>query len=672
MKKYSVLTFLVGILALIPTVFASPVSLSVSAAGESSIVLSWTTDRDIVSHEVFYSTNILNDSNLSSAQSYGSMPISVPSTLQSITISGLNSDATYYFAYRFVDTVGDVSISYANVRTQSSSSRGGGTSAPLPVTNLVAVRDGADVAISWDTPNSLVLSQFEVAYATTQINNANFNSATKYVVLPLPVLATKQSVVIPNIPQNVSYYFAVRTVSVVGEFSPVATALISGGATDHVPAATNLVVVPSKNYIDLSWQTPQSNVLSQFDIRCSVSELTNANFVSSALINNAPLPISGTRQEIQINGLNPSTTYYCGVRNVSVVGELSPIAFISGTTKASGGNGIIGGNSGNFSGGGSLTTIGAPSIIINDGAEKTDRTLVTLTLSATNANEMMLSNSADFRDAKWEPYTTQTQWVLLWGDGGKTVYSKFKNSYSVTAGPVSDSIILETQVIPPPHQSQTNIPIIIIESKNPIIISNENRPYTTIISISPSAVYIPNEEKVVVVLTAHSGDTMKYGAHLELDYPSDILAVNTVDYGDGWVPEYESAYNYDNAISGRLIKTAKHDPFNGPIHFATVTFTIKKSGTGLFDTNSFSMLRELSEYKTGSYITQANTSVIDSSIGKTRLMFANLISLSTQDNTIAVSSAFIFLFLCYIAYVISMHRTGKRKFVLPLPLKRQD
>jgi hypothetical protein len=668
MKKYSVLVFLVGISALVPLVYAAPVPFSASATGENSIDLSWTTDVDITSHEIFYSTSALNNSNLSPTQSYSSMPPSVPNASQAVTISGLTAGTNYYFAYRFVDTIGNSFVSYASAKTKSISSSGGVPS-PLPVTNFAVTQSGTSVILLWDTPNSPVLSQFEVAYSTTQINNMNFNSATRYVELPLPILNTHQSVTISDILPKTSYYFAIRTVNIVGETSPIIFSEIN--VNSDVLPVSNLTGTSGNQFIDLAWDTPVSADTSLFDVRCSSTELTLSNFSGSSFINTAPLPIPGTKQGTRISGLLNETKYWCGVRIQNTVGEYSSIVFVSATPSSGGNRGIIVGNS-SLGGGTPPATIGTSSIIINDGAIKTDHTLVTLTISAVNASEMMLSNSADFRDAKWEPYTTQTQWVLVLGDGEKTVYAKFKNSYSVTAAPVSDSIILETKVLPPIPQSQPNIPIIIIEPNTPIIISNENRPYTTIISISPDKIYVPSEEKVIVVLTAHPGESTKYGAHLELDYPTEMLAVDTIDYGDGWVPEYEPAYNYDNAISGRLIKTASHSPFNEPINFATVTFSVKKSGMDILDTNSFSALRELPEYKTGSYVTQADASVIDSNIGKTRLMFANLVSLATQDNTIAVISSFVFLFLCYVAYVVAMHRTGRRKFVLPLPLKKQE
>ena len=782
MKKYSVLAFLVGIFIFVPITHGAAVPFSASATGQNSVSLSWTTDTYVVSQEIFYSTNPLNDSNYSSGQSYGSMPMSIPNASQSVSVSGLNSGTTYYFAYRFFDNVGSSFISYASTQTQqaqtnnngttnsplsvsnfvvtsgsnyadlgwdtptsvvlsqieirygtsqlssanfssgikvdstplpisgthqsvrvdglnsgttyyfgirtvsvvsetspiifssvkigggSNGGGGGETPPPAPVTNLVATRDsGTNVTLSWDTPVSTVLSRFEVAYSLNQITNTTFNFSTQFVDLPLPVIGTKQSVTIPNIARNSIYYFAVRTTSVVGETSPIATASVSadsnggGGGTSSPLAVTNLTATPGLTFIDLSWTTPQSNVLSKFDVRCSTSQLTDSNFTAATINPSASLPIPGTKQGVRADGLSSGKTYYCGVRTISIVGELSPIAYVSGTTTTGGGGGGGGsssGGGGSSYGGGSSTAISSTSIIINDGAEKTDKTLVMLSLSAVNATEMMLSNTLDFTDAKWETYTARTQWVLLSGNGGKTVYAKFRNG-SMTSSPVSDSIILEIPV-----------PQIIVVPQYEYAPVDTSRPYTSIISISPDVTLVPGEGKVVAVLTAHSGASTKYGAHLEMDYPTDELEFDKIEYGDGWVPEFNPVYNFDNQKDGRLIKTASHQGFDQPIHFATVTFRIKKTGVGILDTNSFTLLRDLPEYKTGFYKTQADVSTISSNIGKTRLMLASLVSLTTQDNTIAVISAFVFFFLCYVAYVISMHRSGKRKLVFPLPVRR--
>jgi len=95
------------------------------------------------------------------------------------------------------------------------------------------------------------------------------------------------------------------------------------------------------------------------------------------------------------------------------------------------------------------------SIVINNGESYTSSRTVTLSLSATGATGMMISNNPDFTGASWEAYTTSKTWEIKSGDGVKTVYFKVRDSaigeYGAAAGayaniapPVSDTIILDT------------------------------------------------------------------------------------------------------------------------------------------------------------------------------------------------------------------------------------
>ena len=82
------------------------------------------------------------------------------------------------------------------------------------------------------------------------------------------------------------------------------------------------------------------------------------------------------------------------------------------------------------SGGGNNTP--APSnilLLINDGAPETDSRTVSLSLYATNASYMKISEYTDFHDAtKWLSYSTAQSFRLSDGYGKKTVYAKYKNA----------------------------------------------------------------------------------------------------------------------------------------------------------------------------------------------------------------------------------------------------
>ncbi len=92
------------------------------------------------------------------------------------------------------------------------------------------------------------------------------------------------------------------------------------------------------------------------------------------------------------------------------------------------------------------TTAPTGTVAISSGAEFTNNTSVTLTLSATDASgisEMRFSND----NITWfavEAYATTKTWTLAPGDGTKTVYVKFKDSAGYWSTAYSDTIVLDT------------------------------------------------------------------------------------------------------------------------------------------------------------------------------------------------------------------------------------
>ena len=95
------------------------------------------------------------------------------------------------------------------------------------------------------------------------------------------------------------------------------------------------------------------------------------------------------------------------------------------------------------------------SIKINNGAQYTNSTSVTLNLSAQDnsggvgLDKMQFSND----NTNWstpEPYATTKTWTLTQGDGTKTVYVRFSDKVGNWSGAYSSTIILDTQPPPPP------------------------------------------------------------------------------------------------------------------------------------------------------------------------------------------------------------------------------
>ena len=79
------------------------------------------------------------------------------------------------------------------------------------------------------------------------------------------------------------------------------------------------------------------------------------------------------------------------------------------------------------------TIIPTGTIIINDSALVTNSLSVSLSLSSSDEEEMIIANTNDFIGSTWEKYDASKPWTLTSGNGEKTIYTKFRD----TAGNVS-------------------------------------------------------------------------------------------------------------------------------------------------------------------------------------------------------------------------------------------
>ncbi|MDP3725218.1 MAG: peptidoglycan-binding protein [Nanoarchaeota archaeon] len=146
-----------------------------------------------------------------------------------------------------------------------------------------------------------------------------------------------------------------------------------------------------------------------------------------------------------------ATVYYQITARDATPNESSQSSSSNGAKKV-GGGGSIGGSS--FTSGDQTPPTNI-SILINTGQEKTSSIKVTLSLSGTDAVQMLLSNTSNFQGASWKTFNKEIAWELTFGDGVKTVYAKFRDVAGNTTGAISNSITLEgsgvsapTSVIP--------------------------------------------------------------------------------------------------------------------------------------------------------------------------------------------------------------------------------
>ncbi len=164
--------------------------------------------------------------------------------------------------------------------------------------------------------------------------------------------------------------------------------------------------------ITLQWQIPAVADLHHFELFKSVDSDQHFNLLER---------LSATTTTYTDRNISNGHTYFYRIAAVSISNAsttLSEIAPVAVSTQ--------------------------PVLSINGGALYCNTPQVSLTIIAGAAKEMMLANSADFRNAHWEAYEQRKTWQLDSEEGLKDVYLKIKYLTGDTSQAVSASITLDT------------------------------------------------------------------------------------------------------------------------------------------------------------------------------------------------------------------------------------
>jgi len=87
----------------------------------------------------------------------------------------------------------------------------------------------------------------------------------------------------------------------------------------------------------------------------------------------------------------------------------------------------------------------AGTMLINSGRTLTKDSRIALTFNARNADEMLIANTPDFKNAEWENYIPSKAWYLDGGAGLKRVYVKFRDNCKNESITVSKEVTLVTE-----------------------------------------------------------------------------------------------------------------------------------------------------------------------------------------------------------------------------------
>ncbi|MBI2931274.1 MAG: DVUA0089 family protein, partial [Planctomycetes bacterium] len=213
---------------------AAVLDLTVTGTTTTTADLQWTAPGDdgstgtAASYDVRYATTpITTDAEFAAATAATGEPVpSVAGTVETMTISGLFSSTTYYFAMKTSDELPNASTLSNNPSGTTLAS--GDVTPPSAISNvtLTGIMD-TWATVQWTSPGddgvTGTAASYDVRYATTPITtDAEFTAATAATGEPAPAAAgTVQSMNVTGLSPSTTYYFAMKTADEVPNWSGV-------------------------------------------------------------------------------------------------------------------------------------------------------------------------------------------------------------------------------------------------------------------------------------------------------------------------------------------------------------------------------------------------------------------------------------------------------------------
>ena len=329
--------------------------LSSSGATTNSIDLSWTATGDdgntgtATSYDLRYSTSIIDEGNWASATEATGEPVpSINGSSESMTITGLNSNTTYYFAIKNSDEVPNEStISNISSGTTNAIPPTPDTTPPSAISDLSS--SGAttnSIDLNWtatgDDGDTGTISSYDIRYSTATITESTWSSSTQISGEPSPSVAgSSESMTISGLNPDTLYYFAVKSSDEVPNISDISnvTSLSTNNVPpvlDNTPPSAISDLNPSEatyNSINLNWTAVGDDgitgIATSYDIRYAISPITEATWSSATLAIGEPSPSSpGDSESFNITNISSETTYYFAIKTSDESGNQSTISNI--------------------------------------------------------------------------------------------------------------------------------------------------------------------------------------------------------------------------------------------------------------------------------------------------------------------------------------------------------
>jgi len=333
---------------------------------QTSITLTWTAVGDdgttgtATSYDIRYLAGTsITSGNFASATPVTGVPTpQIAGTQQTLTVSNLTADTTYYFAMKVADEVPNWSTlsNVASSKTLPTVPPAIDTTPPAQVNTLVMNNPTVNsITLNWTavgddgTTGTAVI--YDVRYiAGTPITSGNFASATQVIGEPIPIASGgSETLIVNGLNSNTLYYFAMKIGDEVVNWSnvsnsPSATTLPAPPSADTTAPATvsNLSTFNiTASSITLTWTSVgddgTTGTATSYDIRYMAgTPITSSNWASATQITGELSPsAAGSAQSMTINGLTSDTVYYIAIKVADEVPNTSSLSNVaSGRTSA--------------------------------------------------------------------------------------------------------------------------------------------------------------------------------------------------------------------------------------------------------------------------------------------------------------------------------------------------
>ncbi|HEY2901009.1 MAG TPA: discoidin domain-containing protein [Polyangia bacterium] len=188
-------------------------------------------------YQVYRHTQPFTDAQLGAVTNVSNPPAPLTAgMLQTMTVTGLHGETTYYWAIRAIDAAGNIGPLSTVVSGRTNNV------APSPVRDLAGSATGlTSIALTWtatgdDAATGAAASQ-ELRMLTTAINSQNFASATLVTGVPAPASAgAHQSVTVSGLLPSTSYRFALVAKDAAGNASMLSNVAVV--STQQTPDTT--------------------------------------------------------------------------------------------------------------------------------------------------------------------------------------------------------------------------------------------------------------------------------------------------------------------------------------------------------------------------------------------------------------------------------------------------